>query len=415
MIRETGVDIEAAQNFSVQAAEMAGGEIKTRGIPLGGRRHRRNQGLRGAALRLFACAAPPPRNDFASRGASDYSRSDCSDAEAEGAYRNLSSYAAGVETGESVQRSFSHDNQSCDQALKFDQGKLRRGRRMAAIPPCMTAPPVLSRPSSANSQASEAPQKAARESDRRKADTGRKTPCVTAPPVVSRPSSADSQGHDNSRIVIEPKSPSVVPLSLTSPQSILLAAFSPKPLPGLTFPCSQSGSSPTARSPGLCGSCVTSYTVTSPVVASPGAVSCTSNDEGTSPFSFSVFSHCVDTTSVQLQLAHLRNDEDGMARAEDASCNDNDEEEWGGEEGVFCDSHCENSAALGRKCVSEVEGGGEEERLRARLVHIEEKLERLRDKRMEYAERLHHAQLRKEKLAGPIQQWLRPPARLEIP
>ena len=49
-------------------------------------------------------------------------------------------------------------------------------------------------------------------------------------------------------------------------------------------------------------------------------------------------------------------------------------------------------------------------RLQDRLQRIDTKLRRLQERRDGYVARLHSARSRKERLAGPIEQWLRPPA-----
>lgn len=65
---------------------------------------------------------------------------------------------------------------------------------------------------------------------------------------------------------------------------------------------------------------------------------------------------------------------------------------------------------------NEAEGGQEEStrekmaRLRDRLMRIDGKLRRLQERRDGYVARLAHARSRKEKVMGPIEQWLRPPA-----
>ncbi|CAI5970889.1 unnamed protein product [Closterium sp. NIES-64] len=61
----------------------------------------------------------------------------------------------------------------------------------------------------------------------------------------------------------------------------------------------------------------------------------------------------------------------------------------------------------------EGEWGEAEEQVREKLARIEEKLARLRAKRQQYVARLQRVQAKKEKVAGPIQQWLRPPPRLQ--
>ncbi|GJP51120.1 hypothetical protein CLOM_g10287 [Closterium sp. NIES-68] len=71
----------------------------------------------------------------------------------------------------------------------------------------------------------------------------------------------------------------------------------------------------------------------------------------------------------------------------------------------------------GEEDEEEEEEGGEwgeaEEQVREKLARIEGKLARLRAKREQYVARLQRVQAKKEKVAGPIQQWLRPPPRLQ--